>query len=65
VSGHQNYFFWGPRGYTGEIAIVLGVPAARVRESYEQVEEVARLDLDHPYSLKFEQQPVLLWRSGR
>ena len=24
VSGHQNYFLWGPRHYTGEIVILLG-----------------------------------------
>jgi hypothetical protein len=23
LSGNQNYFFWGPRGYTGEVLIVL------------------------------------------
>src|SRR5204863_916669 len=22
ISGHQNYFFWGPRGYTGECMII-------------------------------------------
>lgn len=24
ISGHQNYWIWGPRGYTGESMIVLG-----------------------------------------
>jgi hypothetical protein len=24
ISGHQNYFLWGPRGYTGESLIVIG-----------------------------------------
>jgi Dolichyl-phosphate-mannose-protein mannosyltransferase len=24
ISGHQNYFLWGPRGYTGESIIVMG-----------------------------------------
>src|ERR1043165_9904458 len=23
ISGHQNYFFWGPRGYDGSVGIVL------------------------------------------
>ncbi len=23
ISGHQNYWFWGPRGYTGEEMIVM------------------------------------------
>ncbi len=23
ISGHQNYWFWGPRGYTGEVIIAL------------------------------------------
>ncbi len=24
ISGHQNYFYWGPHGYTGECMIVMG-----------------------------------------
>jgi Dolichyl-phosphate-mannose-protein mannosyltransferase len=24
ISGHQNYYLWGPRGYTGESMIVMG-----------------------------------------
>lgn len=24
ISAHQNYYYWGPRGYTGESVILLG-----------------------------------------
>ncbi|MBI5464760.1 MAG: hypothetical protein HY966_07420, partial [Ignavibacteriales bacterium] len=33
ISGHQNYYFWGPREYTGELVIVIGDS----KESLERV----------------------------
>src|SRR5205823_362367 len=32
ISGHQNYFLWGPRDYTGEVVLVLDERADRERE---------------------------------
>src|SRR4051812_45803431 len=37
LSGHQNYYLWGPRGYTGEIMIVLDRRDTDEREQFESV----------------------------
>ena len=38
LSGHQNYFYWGPSNYTGEIVIVLHDDATEEREQFRSVE---------------------------
>jgi hypothetical protein len=61
ICPNQSYFLWGPRGYTGEIMIVVG--AERVEEarpSFESVEIVAAVD--NPYALPRENVPILLCR---
>jgi hypothetical protein len=25
ISGHQNYYYWGLRGYTGEVVLLIGM----------------------------------------
>jgi dolichyl-phosphate-mannose-protein mannosyltransferase len=60
ISGHQNYFFWGPRGYTGEIAILVGQPESDVRKEFASVEVAATLHV--PYAYSYEQRPILLCR---
>jgi Dolichyl-phosphate-mannose-protein mannosyltransferase len=51
ISGHQSYFLWGPRGYTGESMIVMGDRRARLEELFASVEWKAHLD--HPYSMPY------------
>ena len=41
ISGHNNYYFWGTHGYTGEIAIVFGQNAESVKQMFESAEKVA------------------------
>lgn len=60
ISGHQNYFFWGPRGYTGEIVILVGQPEAEARKEFDSVEVAATLDI--PYAYSYETRPILLCR---
>ena len=52
LSGHNNYWLWGPRGYTGELVIFINFDADGVREAFESVEET--LVVDHPYSMAYE-----------
>jgi hypothetical protein len=52
ISGHQNYFLWGPRGYTGESLIVMGDRKSRLEEKFASVEKVGRVE--HPYSMPYE-----------
>jgi hypothetical protein len=60
ISGHQNYFLWGPRNYTGEIVIVLGDVESGAREHFESVTVAATLN--NPYAYRYENRPVLLCR---
>jgi hypothetical protein len=60
ISGHQNYFLWGPRDYTGEIVIVLGDTEEGAREHFESVTVAATLN--NPYAYRYENRPILLCR---
>lgn len=60
ISAHQNYFFWGPQGYTGEELIVLQDSRRTLEEKCNSVEEVAVLY--HPYAMAEENGPVYICR---
>ena len=60
ISGHQNYFFWGPRNYTGEIMILIGESEGKVREKFDSVTVAATQQ--NPYAFRYETQPILLCR---
>jgi hypothetical protein len=38
ISGHNNYWLWGPRGWDGRVLIVVGSNEQRLRDRFEQVE---------------------------
>lgn len=48
ISGHQTYWFWGPRGYTGESLLMLGERERRVHELCHNVDVVGHVS--HPLS---------------
>ncbi|HZM10762.1 MAG TPA: glycosyltransferase family 39 protein [Candidatus Limnocylindrales bacterium] len=52
ISGHQSYFLWGPRGYTGESMIVMQGRQEDLERFYASVEMVA--SVFHPYSMPYE-----------
>jgi hypothetical protein len=60
ISGHQTYFLWGPRNYTGEVVIVVGQPEDEVRQYFDSVEAAAAVNV--PYAYSYETLPVLLCR---
>jgi hypothetical protein len=60
ISGHQNYFLWGPRHYTGDIVIVLGDEEDDAREHFDSVTVAATLN--NPYAYSYENRPILLCR---
>ncbi len=60
ISGHQNYFLWGPRHYTGDIMILMGETEDEAREHFESVTVAATLN--NPYAYRYENRPVLLCR---
>ena len=51
LSGHQTYFLWGPRGYTGNCMIVLDDRRETLEQLWEQVEYVGT-SADNPYALE-------------
>ncbi|MGH9736801.1 MAG: glycosyltransferase family 39 protein [Candidatus Acidiferrales bacterium] len=60
ISGHQNYFLWGPRNYTGEIVILVGESEADVRTEFASVQIGAKQSTH--YAFWYENQPILLCR---
>jgi hypothetical protein len=60
ISGHQNYFLWGPRDHTGDIVIVLGDEENDAREHFDSVKVAATLN--NPYAYRYENRPILLCR---
>ena len=60
ISGHQNYFLWGPRNYNGEIVIVIGEDQDEARKEFESVTVAATQQ--NPYAFRYETRPILLCR---
>jgi hypothetical protein len=63
ISGHQSYFYWGPRGYTGECMIVMGDRPERLHELFDSVELAGRAD--HPLSMPYEHFDVYVCRKPK
>ncbi|MGA2214839.1 MAG: glycosyltransferase family 39 protein [Bryobacteraceae bacterium] len=52
ISGHQSYFLWGPRGYTGESMIVLDDDEEGLDKLFTSVRKAGRVY--HPYSMPYQ-----------
>jgi hypothetical protein len=64
ISGHNNYWLWGPGPYTGEIVIVVGGDLEALREIFDDV----RLGAihAHPYAMPYESNlPVYVCRKPK
>jgi len=61
ISGHQNYFLWGPRDYTGESIIVMQGRQEELEKWYASVERVTTVN--HPYSMPYEHFDVFYCRN--
>jgi hypothetical protein len=44
ISGHNNYWLWGPDGWDGRVVIMIGASEERLRAGFEEVERVGTLD---------------------
>jgi hypothetical protein len=53
LSGHQNYFLWGPRGYTGEVVVVLDDRADDERQQFASVEDMGPVNISE-YAMPWE-----------
>ncbi len=63
ISGHQNYYLWGPRGYTGESMIVMADRQEVLEKLFQTVRKVARVE--HPYSMPYNHFDVFYCRGLR
>jgi hypothetical protein len=45
ISGHNNYWIWGPGTYTGKVMIAVGSSGSHWRQFFEHVERVATFEL--------------------
>ena len=51
ISGHNNYWFWGPDGATGDVLIALTPSRTRLDTRFDDVRQVATIECEHcmPY----------------
>jgi hypothetical protein len=61
VSGHNNYWLWGPGGNSGEVMIIIGGERERIEELFASAEQVATVECG--YCMPYENhQPVWVAR---
>jgi hypothetical protein len=64
ISGHNNYFVWGPRGYDGSVVIMAGGDAAKLATMFGDVAIAGHID--NPYAMPYENRiPIYVLRSPR
>jgi 4-amino-4-deoxy-L-arabinose transferase-like glycosyltransferase len=62
ISGHQSYYLWGPREFTGESMIVVSIRIERTRPLYQSIQVVGQRK-GHPYGIPEERGPIFLCRT--
>lgn len=63
ISGHQNYFLWGPGNFTGESVIVMDGNREKLDRQFASVAKVGRVY--HPYSMPYQHFDVFYCRAPR
>ena len=64
ISGHNNYYLWGARGYTGEVVILFGEHAEVIKTMFSEVVHVATIY--NPHAVNAERYlPVYVCRKPR
>jgi 4-amino-4-deoxy-L-arabinose transferase-like glycosyltransferase len=52
ISGHNNYWLWGPRGVSGAVLIAVGIPKADLERHFAVVEQADTIV--SPYAMPYE-----------
>jgi hypothetical protein len=60
ISAHQNHFYWGPQGATGEVLIVLQDDRASLEAQCASVEQAG--EHHHPWGMEEENGPIFVCR---
>jgi hypothetical protein len=64
VSGHNNYYLWGPRGHDGSVIIIIGGDRKHYEELFDSIEIAGRVHT--PYAMPYEtDQPIYVLRGMR
>jgi hypothetical protein len=63
ISAHLSYYLWGPRGYTGDVMIVLDDDRETLERLFRSVELAGRVY--HPYSMPYEHFDIFVCRGPR
>ena len=64
ISGHQSYWFWGPRQYTGEIMVIASSGTLnQVLEVYSSAEIAGHVN--NPYSMPYEHINIYIARGRK
>lgn len=62
LSGNNNYYLWGPRGYDGSVVVAIDESASSWSKICDSVREVARFGTS-PYAMPYEvNRPIILCR---
>ncbi len=62
ISGHNNYWLWGPHGESGDVLIVINgdTSPVKLKRYFDSVEVAGRMD--HAYSMPYERRNIWLCR---
>ena len=63
ISGHQNYYYWGLRGYSGEVVIAVGMRAEVLGRYFQDVDYASQTY--HRYAMAYENTPIYLCRNPK
>lgn len=65
ISGHNNYYLWGPQGETGDVLLVINgdTSPAKLLTHFQSVVVAGRMD--HPYAMPYEHRNIWLCRGIR
>jgi hypothetical protein len=63
ISPHQNYYYWGPREYSGEVLILLHYQLADARRGCQSVQ--VGPTLNNPYAMHEEHYTILVCRGSK
>ena len=47
ISGHNNYYLWGPRQNTGEVVISVGIPIEKLQPLFDHIELAATIQNEY------------------
>jgi Dolichyl-phosphate-mannose-protein mannosyltransferase len=61
ISGHNNYYLWGPRGHDGSVVIIIGGDPAHYASLFRSFSVAGRID--DPYAMPYEtDKPIYVLR---